>query len=297
MIADYIYLISIPIILILIYLIVKVRKHQTKNNIIKQPKMYVSAGLVLSLIGVCTVLIARFFMKDENKTDVMIATIVFLSIALCGLTFMVKYINWEIMFTKDEVIIKNMFRRKKVFLIETLSYEYIGAYIIIYDKDKSVLHVSVLFDYYELIFKNIKLKTYHKNSTGMIKGSVMASRFGIAFLLIGLFLLAIFPYALIEQEHVAELIVSYVILALGLLITAVGLSLIAFRYVWKLTFNQNDIIYTNIFGIKKTIKKENLTYKITKHGYKVFLNGKRMTWFNENMVENQRLLYLLTRGI
>ena len=290
---DWLHYISIPLVILTVALFLKNRKVNTKPNTIKQPKMYFSAGVFISSIGSLLALLVGLFSTPNNETETVIGIMVLLGFSIIGIVLICWCLNWKIEVNEDDLVFRNGFRKQTKYQINDLAYDSYNAKSDVYKGNKLVFSVTVLMQNYSLISKTIKVLSYNSNSTGTIKGNSNARNFGLSFSIFGVVFVLLFILTLYFSENVAEIIISYVLLAVGMIVLFFGIFLILFRYVWKMAINESKVEVTNVFSVKRSYHKKDLKYQVTNHGYKVFLNDTKIIYFNENFTEQPKLIYSL----
>jgi membrane protein YdbS with pleckstrin-like domain len=292
---DYLHYISIPLIILVIGIFFKNRKSDTQSNVIRQPKMYFYGGIFMAIIGSLLALLVGLFSTPENETETLVGILVLLGFAMIGVALIYWSFNWKIEITEDDLVFRSGFKKKKTFRIKDLAYDSNNSKSDLYIGDQLVLSVTVMMENYDLISKTIKLIAYNSSSTGTIKGNSNARNFGFTFSILGLIFSLLFIITLHFNESSTDIVISYVLLVVGLIMLVFGVFLILLRYVWKITIDEERVEIISIFGFKKTYHKKDLKYQVTNHGNKVFLKDNQIIYFNENFTEQPKLIYSLVR--
>jgi membrane protein YdbS with pleckstrin-like domain len=250
---NWMHYLSIPLIIIAITRLLKEGKSNLNTNSIKLPKMYFKAGVIIAIIGSLFALLVGLFF--ENETETLMGILFLLGFAIIGLVLIIWFANWRIDFIADTLIFRNGLRKQRVFQIKDLSYDSHNSNIYIYNGIDMIVTVTVIMLNHDLIAKTIKLKSYNQDSTGTIKGNSVARNFGLTFTILGIVLSLLFLITLYFNENQTEIVISCALLILGLSLLLFGVFLILFRFVWKISISEKEVMVTSILGFKKTYKK------------------------------------------
>lgn len=262
---------------------------------IKQPKMYLYAGIFIAISGVLIALLFGLFPSEESKEYVWAGVIFLLCFSMIGMFLIIWYLNFKIEFDKDHLIHTNIFKNQKKYKLTDLNYDIQLSKKDIYKNDKIILTVTDLMENSEIINDKLEIKKYSKKSVGTIKGNTNAKRFGITFTLLGVVFITLFILLLFYSEDNSEIVISYIVLIIGALLFCFGFFLILFRFIFKVNIEESKVKITNIFGRTKTYNKNELKYIPTNHGSKIYHNDVKILYIKDNFVEESKLVLAFDR--
>ncbi len=292
--SDWLHFLSIPIVLVAAQLL-KNYKKSGETNIIRQPKIYFSAGIFMALTFSMIALLFGLFPSEESREYVLAGVIVLLCFSMIGVFLIIWYLNFKIEFDQDNLIHTNIFKNQKIYKLKDLNYDSHLSKKDIYKSDKIVLTVNDLMENGQIITDKLEIRKYHKNSIGTIKGNANAKGFGITFILLGMLCVMLFLMGLFYSGNNSEIIVSYIFLIIGTPMFCFGFFLILFRFIFKIRIDDSIVKVTNIFGITKTYSKKDLKYIPTNHGSKIYYGNIKILYINDNFTEESKLVFVLDR--
>ncbi len=132
-------------------------KNGNDNKIIKKPKVYIFTAIlwILSWSFLLTILIMG---SIENNKYYLFPVFIILFLSIINALFIILYaINFSIEISDDKVIIKNLFRKKRIYNINDLNIKWKIDSFIVYKENSRLARVCQYDANFDMI-KKIKVK-------------------------------------------------------------------------------------------------------------------------------------------
>lgn len=124
-------------------------KHIKNSNIIRQPKTYLRAGILLFVLGL-SVSIAVLFLPDSMvpedesfKGRIVLSLLMFLSGPVVGIFVIIVQVNWKIEVGESRFTFTNMFGRKRTYLYEKVKVRVLARGTKFYCNNKHIVNISI----------------------------------------------------------------------------------------------------------------------------------------------------------
>ncbi|HHT82638.1 MAG TPA: hypothetical protein GX003_04305 [Acholeplasmataceae bacterium] len=287
------YLISVILITVIGRLVYRVKVFKVKDNVVKQPQLYASGGMFISLFSLAFVVFLLIIYHKLNQPDGLVIVLFFGAFILIGVMLLIGYINWEVTVDEEYLTYRNWFRRTKKYPIKDLSFDDYLTKTRIYHKDKEILELNYLMQNDDIVLSFIKKERFDEKDKRIIKGSSTAKGLGILILFVGLLWIVVPIITIVTGVEEWEKLVGYLLITVPIIIIYIGILFLLHYKVFKIVVSDYMLEYTNLFGKKRTYQRSELSYKETKNGLKIYHNNKKICYLNENLTERTNLLYSL----
>ena len=276
--------ISILLILFTVNYFLKLNKKTANENenVIYLPYKLKSIGVGFILTGSLFVLLLSIFMSDSM--DKLYAILIFFAYILVGALFIWIDFRYRVFIHKSKLTKRTFFSSRDV-PYDSIYYTVDGNNLIIEYKDRKFY---INFGYpntmnlYEIIIKYFSQnKIENKYDNKIVSGNFYSKNFGITFIVIGLFSIAVSIFIFRFSESTGDTILGYIfMLIMGFTPFIIGVLFLLLYKNFSVKASPNDLIFTNVFNREKIYKLEELSLRSTPNGFKVFDKNKRIFYIN-----------------
>lgn len=276
--------ISILLILFTVNYFLKLNKKHTNDNedVIYLPYKLKSIGVGFILTGSLMVLLLSIFMSDS--TDKLYAILAFFGYIIFGAIFMWIDFRYRVFIRKSKLTKRTFFSSRDI-PYDSICYTVDGNNLIIEYKDRKFYinfgypNTMNLYETINKYFSQNKIENKYENQ--IVSGNFYSKNFGITFIIIGLFSIALSIVILLFSESIGEVIFGYIFMMLiGIFPFIIGVLFLLLYKNLSVKGSPNDLIYTNIFNREKIYKLEELSLRSTPNGFKVYDKNKRIFYIN-----------------
>lgn len=286
--------ISILLILFTVNYFLKLNKKTANENenVIYLPYKLKSIGVGFILTGSLFVLLLSIFMSDSM--DKLYAILIFFAYILVGALFIWIDFRYRVFIHKSKLTKRTFFSSRDV-PYDSIYYTVDGNNLIIEYKDRKFY---INFGYpntmnlYEIIIKYFSQnKIENKYDNKIVSGNFYSKNFGITFIVIGLFSIAVSIFIFKFSESTGDTILGYIfMLIMGFTPFIIGVLFLLLYKNFSVKASPNDLIFTNVFNREKIYKLEELSLRSTPNGFKVFDKNKRIFYINYWFYNNSGFL-------
>ena len=286
--------ISILLILFTVNYFLKLNKKTANENenVIYLPYKLKSIGVGFILTGSLFVLLLSIFMSDSM--DKLYAILIFFAYILVGALFIWIDFRYRVFIHKSKLTKRTFFSSRDV-PYDSIYYTVDGNNLIIEYKDRKFY---INFGYpntmnlYEIIIKYFSQnKIENKYDNKIVSGNFYSKNFGITFIVIGLFSIAVSIFIFRFSESTGDTILGYIfMLIMGFTPFIIGVLFLLLYKNFSVKASPNDLIFTNVFNREKIYKLEELSLRSTPNGFKVFDKNKRIFYINYWFYNNSGFL-------
>jgi hypothetical protein len=286
--------ISILLILFTVNYFLKLNQKTTNDNedVIYLPYKLKSIGIGFILTGSLMVLLLSIFMSDSM--DKLYAILFFFAYIIVGALFIWIDFRYRVFINKSKLIKRTFFRSRDI-PYDSICYTVDGNNLIIEYKDRKFYinfgypNTMNLYETINKYFSQNKIKNKYENQ--IVSGNFYSKNFGITFIVIGLFSIALSIVILLFSESTGEIIFGYIfMLIMAFAPFIIGVLFMLLYKNFSVKGSINDLIYTNIFNREKTYKLEELSLRSTPNGFKVYDKNKRIFYINYWLYNNTGFL-------
>jgi len=286
--------ISILLILFTVNYFLKLNKKTTNDNedVIYLPYKLKSIGIGFILTGSLMVLLLSIFMSDSM--DKLYAILFFFAYIIVGALFIWIDFRYRVFIHKVKLIKRTFFRSRDI-PYDSICYTVDGNNIIIEYKNKKFYinfgyqNTMNLYETINKYFSQNQIENKYENQ--IVRGNFYSKNFGITFIIIGLFSIALSIVILLFSESTGEIIFGYIfMLIMGFTPFIIGVLFMLLYKNFRIKGSPNDLTYTNIFNREKIYKLEELSLRSTPNGFKVYDKNKRVFYINYWLYNNTDFL-------
>ncbi|MCR3907129.1 MAG: hypothetical protein NUK62_08915 [Tenericutes bacterium] len=288
--------ISILLILFTVNYFLKLNRKTTNDNedVIYLPYKLKSIGIGFILTGSLMVLLLSIFMSDSM--DKLYAILFFFAYIIFGVLFTWIDFRYRVFIHKSKLTKRTFFSSREI-PYDSICYKVDGNNIIIEYKDKKFYinfgypNTMSLYETINKYFSQNKIENKYDNQ--IVSGNFYSKNFGITFIIIGLFSIALSIIIFLFSESTGEIIFGYIFMVImGFTPFIIGVLFLLLYRNFSIKGSLKDLIYTNIFKREKIYRLEELSLRSTPNGFKVYVKNKRIFyinyWFynNTDFIEN-----------
>jgi len=286
--------ISILLIVFTVSYFLKLNKKNSIDNedVIYLPYKLKSIGIGFILTGSLMVLLLSIFMSDS--TDKLYAILAFFGYIIFGTIFILIDFRYKVFIHKSKLTKRTFFSSRDI-PYDSICYRVDGNNIIIEYKDKKFYinfgypNTMNLYETINKYFSQNKIENKYENQ--IVSGNFYSKNFGITFIIIGLFSIALSIVILLLSESTGEVIFGYIfMLLIGIFPFIIGVLFLLLYKNFSVKVSPNDLIYTNIFNRDKIYKLEELSLRSTPNGFKVYDKNKSIFYINYWLYNNSGFL-------
>lgn len=286
--------ISILLMLFTVSYFLKLNQKNANNNedVIYLPYKLKSIGIGFILTGSLMVLLLSIFMS--NPTDKLYAILFFFAYIIFGALFIWIDFRYRVFIHKSKLTKRTFFISRNI-PYDSIGYTLDGKNIIIEYKNKKFyinfgyLNTMKLFDAISDYFSRNKIENKYDNQT--VRGNFYTKNFGITFIIIGLFSIAVTIFIFMFSESTGETIFGYFfMLFMGITPFIIGVLFLLLYINFSVNGFSKDLKYTNIFNRVKIYRLEELSLRPTLNGIKVYYKNKKIFYINYWLYNNTNSL-------
>ena len=257
------------------------------DNIIRQPRMYLYVGVGFIVFCLLVIFVAAFapalgWSEPGYVSERMLCVAMFLLLSIPAVYIVVQQVNWRIEVGEDSFSYTNIWRKTSTYEFSGIAFRDTPSAIDVIDKNAKMIvrisllleNVSCLRDAFRKWEKANKVKKQRPTRNLTFRYGTYARNFGIAFLVIGLFFIAL--TALFDssvEEDIISLNIIYVLIGITF---PVGIMSLLLYKVWKIEIINDKFIFRNFLGITRTYELSEITEKNNAKTTEYFHGKKRI---------------------
>jgi len=257
------------------------------DNIIRQPRMYLYVGVGFIVFCLLVIFVAAFapalgWSEPGYVSERMLCVAMFLLLSIPAVYIVVQQVNWRIEVGEDSFSYTNIWRKTSTYEFSGIAFRDTPSAIDVIDKNAKMIvrisllleNVSCLRDAFRKWEKANKVKKQRPTRNLTFRYGTYARNFGIAFLVIGLFFIAL--TALFDssvEEDIISLNIIYVLIGITF---PVGIMSLLLYKVWKIEIINDKFIFRNFLGITRIYELSEISEKNNAKTTEYFHGKKRI---------------------
>ena len=250
------------------------------DNIIRQPRMYLYAGIGCCIGSIVLALLALLAPSEDPFSVRVVISIVFLGVGmLCALIILFQ-LNWRIEVGEDFFSYTNIWRKTATYEFCQISLRDTPSALDVIDKEnKRILRISLLQGNiscltvaYRKWEKTNKIKKQRPIKNLTYRYGTYARNFGIAFMTIGCIVCVLATLSTLSGEFAVPIIFFTL---LGITLPAGIICLLLYK-VWKIEIINDKFIFRNFLGITRTYELSEISEKNNAKTTEYFHGKKRI---------------------
>jgi hypothetical protein len=272
------------------------------QHVIKQSNLYLKGGFIVISMGLFLSFLIGLS-EVMNVEDQLTGMLLFMIYSMSGYLILWIYLRWFIIIDESSFTYQPIFRNKRSYLGENVSYYPQSAHNVIYTNDEHVIkipylstNIGKLTDQLKIIDPKKELEQSQK--TYQLRYNLFSKCMALVLFIVGLSLIIMIIFAIIyDREEMliesSDIILTSIALVFGLMTTITGFLGLCLTFFWKISFSKDYIIIDLPFRKRRTYNLKDISYTFTKHGYHLHINQNQKIYVNEGLVDHTCLVHVL----